>query len=81
MNTFKTVMLHESYDGFTLENDICMLELASPATMSDTIATIDLPVDMEEYEEGATCIVTGWGAVSEGGHLAEKLQKVGHPRV
>lgn len=69
-------MLHENYDSFTVENDICLLELESAATMSDTVATIALPSNHEEYEAGTMCTVTGWGAVSEGGHLANKLQKV-----
>jgi len=77
----KTVVLHENYDSFTVENDICLLELESAATMSDTVATIALPSNHEEYEAGTMCTVTGWGAVSEGGHLANKLQKVEVPVV
>jgi|ERR1711915_193623 len=77
----KTVVQHEMYDDYTLENDICLLELESPATMSDTVGTIALPSDQEDYEAGTMCTVTGWGAVSEGGHLANKLQKVDVPVV
>merc|ERR1719474_2223175 len=42
---------------------------------------ISLPEEMEEYEAGTECQVTGWGTTSEGGHLANKLQKVTVPIV
>jgi len=77
----KTIVMHQNYDSFTVENDICLLELETPATMTDTVATIGLPSNHEEYDAGTVCTVTGWGAVSEGGHLANKLQKVEVPVV
>merc|ERR1711997_50476 len=33
----------------------------------------------EEYDEGTTCTVTGWGTTTEGGSLARVLQKVDVP--
>ena len=72
----KTVMLHEDYDSWTITNDICLLELAAEATFGDHVAAIALPAQNEEYASGTDCIVTGWGATSEGGDLARVLQKV-----
>merc|ERR1711950_102926 len=58
----KTVMLHESYDSFTVENDICILELEESADFSSSvIGSIGLPYDGKEYSAGTVCTVSGWG--------------------
>jgi len=77
----KTVVLHEDYDSFNIENDICLLELETPATLGSNVAAISLPYKNEEYDEGTNCIVSGWGTTSEGGSLASVLQKVTVPVV
>jgi len=78
----KHVTMHENYDDWTLSNDICMLRLDSNADLSsDYIGAIAMPEAGEEYEEGTICTVTGWGTTSEGGSLANKLQKVEVPVV
>merc|ERR1719348_973174 len=77
-----TITVHENYDDWTTSNDICLLTLDGAADMSNpNIGTIALPEQEEDYEEGTICTVTGWGAVSEGGHLAKKLKKVDVPVV
>jgi len=72
----KTMKLHESYDSWTIENDICLLELDSAVTFNSHVATIGFPDDHEEYASGTVCTVTGWGTTTEGGSLAKVLQKV-----
>ena len=72
----KHIKMHEDYDDWNILNDICLLELGSPATMGDYVSTIALPKANEEYDEGTECTVTGWGTTSEGGSLARVLQKV-----
>merc|ERR1712098_570241 len=63
------VILHESYDSWTISNDICILELADSADLSSTyISTISLPSSGEEYSDGTMCTVTGWGTTSEAGY-------------
>merc|ERR1711957_703181 len=76
------VMLHEDYDSWTINNDICLLELEGEADFSSSvIAAIALPKDMEEYEAGTMCTVSGWGTTSEGGSLGSTLMKVTVPIV
>ena len=70
------VILHEDYDSFNILNDICLLELESAATMGAHVSTIGFPRAGAEYDEGTVCTVTGWGTTSEGGNLANTLQKV-----
>merc|ERR1711913_207164 len=76
------VMLHEDYDSWTINNDICLLELESAADFgSSVIGAIGLPADGEEYSAGTICTVSGWGTTSEGGSLAQVLMKVDVPVV
>merc|ERR1711915_1103463 len=48
----KTVVLHEDYDSFNIENDICLLELETAATFGPNVKAISLPSRNEEYDEG-----------------------------
>jgi len=76
------VILHEDYDSWTINNDICLLELESMADFgSSVIGAIGLPTDGEEYSSGTMCTVSGWGTTSEGGSLAQVLMKVDVPVV
>ena len=71
------VILHEDYDSWTIENDICLLELEGQADFSSSvIGSISLPSSMEEYPAGTDCTVSGWGTTSEGGSLGKVLMKV-----
>ena len=71
------VNLHPQYDSWTINNDICILDLEESADLSSSaIGTISLPYDGEEYSSGTMCTVSGWGTTSEGGALARILQKV-----
>merc|ERR1712141_898166 len=73
---------HNLYsDDWNVENDICLLQLESSATMGSHVGTISLPSQNEEYAAGTMCTVTGWGTTSEGGSLARVLQKVDVPVV
>jgi Trypsin len=70
------VKLHEQYDSWTIENDICLLELAESVTFNEHVGAISWPADHEEYDAGTICTITGWGTTAEGGSLAGVLQKV-----
>ena len=54
--------VHENYDDWTLENDICMLDLAEDADFSsDFIDAINIPDEDQEYPSGQTCTIAGIG--------------------
>merc|ERR1711868_27924 len=73
---------HENYDSWTIENDICMLDLEEDADFSaSNIGSINIPSDGQEYPDGHICTVSGWGTTSEGGSLARTLMKVDVPVV
>jgi len=75
------ILLHEDYDSWTVENDICLLKLQHDAEIGKHVDVIGFPEANEEYDEGTECTVSGWGTTKEGGHLAEVLQKVVVPVV
>merc|ERR1712223_1044966 len=77
----REVGLHEDYNSFNINNDICMLTLDGTISMGANVGTISIPYSMEEYDEGTICTVSGWGTTTEGGSLARVLQKVDVPVV
>lgn len=73
----KTIVVHESYNGTTHDNDIAMLKLKSAPNgkiipMADAAST--LPV-------GEPLVVAGWGRTSEGGNLPGGLLQATVPYV
>merc|ERR1719495_1925330 len=73
---------HPNYDSWTINNDICILDLEESADFgSSVIGSISLPRSMEEYDAGTVCTVSGWGTTSEGGSPASELMKVDVPVV
>jgi len=73
--------VHEYYDDRTLENDICVVLLAAPLRLDQLVAPVPLPQQDEEVESGEICTVIGWGKLSQGGTMANTLQKVQLPVV
>lgn len=71
----KRVIAHPSYNEFTFDNDIALMELDQPVTFKDTIRPICLPSASYDFPVGKTVWITGWGATREGGSGATVLQK------
>nr|XP_031534576.1 vitamin K-dependent protein C isoform X7 [Vicugna pacos] len=65
----KEIVLHPNYTKSTSDNDIALLRLARPATLSPTIVPICLPdsglSERELTQAGQETMVTGWGYRSE----------------
>ncbi|NWI17497.1 KLK13 protein, partial [Crypturellus soui] len=53
---------HPDYDPTTKNNDIMMLKLGTPVTLSDRVQVI--PVADCPPPSGAACVTSGWGATS-----------------
>jgi trypsin len=78
----KEVRQHESYDDFNLTDDVCILILDGEVdTNAEGVATTTLAEANREPEDLELLVVTGWGTTSEGGNLANTLQKVDVPYV
>ncbi|ODM94873.1 Suppressor of tumorigenicity 14 protein [Orchesella cincta] len=72
---------HPFYNTNTQDYDVAILELDKPVDMNAAEEPIVRPVCLPPRNERATfagddATVTGWGATTEGGDQAEKLQQV-----
>ncbi|XP_060036170.1 suppressor of tumorigenicity 14 protein isoform X2 [Erinaceus europaeus] len=71
----KRIILHPSFNDFTFDYDIALLELAKAVEYSNTVRPICLPDATHEFPAGKAIWVTGWGHTKEGGSAALILQK------
>ncbi|KAJ8976732.1 hypothetical protein NQ317_004283 [Molorchus minor] len=74
------ILIHPQYDRLNIDYDISLVELASPIDNSDAHA-ISLPSPGSGPIAGATCTISGWGNIEEGGGAPTTLQVVEVPVV
>jgi len=80
----KMIHKHPRYNDYTYQNDVALLELVEPVPLTSCVAPACLPEASDPpLQEGATCWITGWGTLVEGGYTANTLQEgqvkvVGH---
>ncbi|XP_017773898.1 PREDICTED: trypsin-2-like [Nicrophorus vespilloides] len=67
---------HPKYNKNTVDFDISVLELQSEIKMGAGASAIPLPEAGEKSKEGDDAVVSGWGALSEGGSSPSLLQAV-----
>ncbi|XP_045134072.1 trypsin-1-like [Portunus trituberculatus] len=72
------IIQHEDYNGFTISNDISLLQFSKPLNFNDRVKGIGL---QSKKEYMGDCVVSGWGTLNEGGHSPSKLQYVEVPTV
>uniref|UniRef100_A0A8C9NK06 Peptidase S1 domain-containing protein n=1 Tax=Serinus canaria TaxID=9135 RepID=A0A8C9NK06_SERCA len=66
------VIRHSGFNTYTLNNDIMLIKLATPATLSSAVQTIPLPTSC--VAAGTTCLISGWGnTLSSGTAFVELL--------
>lgn len=78
------VIVHPGYSPSEYENDIALLELATPVTVGTAAKLISLatsPADNALFDPGDASVVTGWGTTTEGGNAATILREVTVPIV
>ncbi|NXJ11984.1 TMPS6 protease, partial [Odontophorus gujanensis] len=76
--SFKVIrlFLHPYYEEDSHDYDVALLQLDHPVITSPFIQPICLPASSHLFEPGLHCWITGWGALKEGGHISNILQKV-----
>ncbi|XP_030744530.2 transmembrane protease serine 2 [Echinops telfairi] len=67
------VISHPSYDAKTKSNDVALMKLQTPLTLSDRIRPVCLPNPGLMLEPTQTCWISGWGATHEKGKTSEVL--------
>jgi hypothetical protein len=73
-----SVVVHPSYNPSTYNNDIALLQLATPATLTSRVAIVELG---SLPTPGTMLRVIGWGTTREGGTSSDVLRKVSVPQV
>ncbi|KAJ7399890.1 Transmembrane protease serine 6 [Pitangus sulphuratus] len=76
--SFKVIrlFLHPYYEEDSHDYDVALLQLDHPVIISPLIQPICLPAPSHFFGPGLHCWITGWGALKEGGHISNVLQKV-----
>ncbi|KAK7151583.1 hypothetical protein R3I94_008042 [Phoxinus phoxinus] len=69
------VIRHPNYNGQTLNNDIMLIKLRTPANFNKCVNSIRLAASCTSA--GEQCLVSGWGKT--GGHTASVLQCLNLP--
>lgn len=76
------VIAHEGFNDWTNDNDLALLQLATPVTLNTQVAFVR-PVLTNQQATltavGTLATVTGWGVTTEGGNRATQLMEVEVP--
>ncbi|XP_047705460.1 serine protease 1 [Prionailurus viverrinus] len=59
------VIRHPRYNAKTIDNDIMLIKLSSPATLNSRVSAISLPRSCAP--SGSQCLISGWGNVQSFG--------------
>ncbi|XP_040217623.1 trypsin-like isoform X5 [Rana temporaria] len=72
------VIRNAAYNSRTLDNDIMLVKLASPATLNSYVKSVPLPGGCAAA--GTNCVISGWGnTLSSGTNMPNLLQCVNAP--
>jgi len=67
---------HPDFDYFNIDYDITVLILSKPIELGSTAQPIPLPEENQVFPSGIESVVSGWGALREGGSSPDQLQAV-----
>ncbi|XP_044059248.1 chymotrypsin A-like isoform X2 [Siniperca chuatsi] len=55
------VFKHPRYNGYTINNDILLIKLASPAQMNMRVSPVCVSETSDDFSGGLKCVTSGWG--------------------
>ncbi|XP_001505529.1 chymotrypsin-like protease CTRL-1 [Ornithorhynchus anatinus] len=82
VKTISMAITHQGWNPNTMNNDITLLKLSSPAQLTPGVSPVCLASPNEVLPQGPTCVSTGWGRISgEDNIVPPLLQQVVLPLV
>uniref|UniRef100_A0AAY4CRN2 Peptidase S1 domain-containing protein n=1 Tax=Denticeps clupeoides TaxID=299321 RepID=A0AAY4CRN2_9TELE len=81
--TPETIVVHEKWNPIFVAfgNDIALIKLSEPVTLSDTVELGCIPPTESILPNDYPCYITGWGRLYTGGPIADNLQQALMPVV
>ncbi|KAF3817648.1 hypothetical protein GH733_012935 [Mirounga leonina] len=74
------VFKNPKFNIFTVNNDITLLKLATPARFSQTVSPVCLPAENDDFPAGTLCVTTGWGLTKHSNaNTPDRLQQATLP--
>ncbi|KFU86199.1 Transmembrane protease serine 11E, partial [Chaetura pelagica] len=73
----RRIIVHEEYSDFVLdhENDVAVVQLASPIEFTSDVHSVCLPEASHHFPDNSSCFVTGWGAMENDGYGVNNLRQ------
>ncbi|KAG9260899.1 chymotrypsin B [Astyanax mexicanus] len=74
------VFTHPNWNPKTIENDIALVKLASPASIESTVSPVCLAGSNDVFAPGLKCVTSGWGLLRHNALFTpDKLQQTALP--
>ncbi|XP_029526886.1 transmembrane protease serine 2-like isoform X2 [Oncorhynchus nerka] len=74
-NSVGHIISHEKYDKQTSDNDIALMKLSTPLTMSNTVRPVCLPNVGVNLTPQREAWISGWGSIRSGGSSSGNLRQ------
>ncbi|XP_059700304.1 transmembrane protease serine 11E isoform X2 [Haemorhous mexicanus] len=73
----RRIIVHERYSDLLTDhdNDVAVVELASPIEFTSEVHSVCLPEASHVFPNNASCFVTGWGALENDGYSVNLLRQ------
>ncbi|XP_029359684.1 transmembrane protease serine 6 [Echeneis naucrates] len=69
------VLYHPRFNTYNNDYDVGLLRTVTDMDMTGGVRPVCLPLPTESFPPGATCWITGWGSIHEGGFVSNELRQ------
>lgn len=74
--TFSQVFKHPKYNSYTINNDITLIKLASPAQLNVRVSPVCVAETTDDFPGGMNCVTSGWGRTRYDGQSQRESSNV-----
>lgn len=73
--TSQQVIRHPNYNSYTINNDITLIKLATPAQLGSRVSPVCVAETSDNFPGGMRCMTTGWGLTRYNGKSSPTFLK------